>query len=110
MEEGQALVCRERVCGVVEDGALLCGRAPEARARALRYLQSDDQQLQAAGARLRSAGEPGVQLAQSLGGHPYPDLQRESQGEAPGVSSAGSRGQSISGVLRAAAGGVGWDT
>ena len=33
-------------------------------------------------------------------GHPHPDLQREPEGQAHRVSSAGSGGQSVSGVTR----------
>src|ERR1035438_2904972 len=36
--------------------------------------------------------------SESFGGHPHSDLQREPQGEAPGVSATGSGGQSVSGV------------
>ena len=47
--------------------------------------QPDDQQLQAAGARLRGPGEPGLLAAEPLGGHPHPDVQPEPQGQAAGV-------------------------
>ncbi len=50
VEEGQAAVCGQRVCGAVADGAVLRGRVAQARQGAVRDLQSDDQQLQAAGA------------------------------------------------------------
>ena len=56
---------------------------------------------------LRSAGEPGLQLAQPFGGHPHPDLQREPQGQAPGVSPARPGGQSLPGIRGAAHGGAG---
>ncbi len=62
VEEGQAAVCRQRIRGAEPDGALLRGRVAQARAGVVRVVQSDDQQLQAAGAGLRSAGEPGLQL------------------------------------------------
>ena len=45
----------------------------------------DDQQLQAAGARLRGAGEPGLLAAEPLGGRPHPDVQPEPQGQAARV-------------------------
>ncbi len=50
--------------------------------------QPDDQQLQAAGARLRGAGQPGLLAAQPLGGHPHPDVQPEPQGQARSSSAA----------------------
>ena len=50
VEEGQAAVCGQRVCGAVADGAVLHRRLAQARQGAVRDLQSDDQQLQAAGA------------------------------------------------------------
>ena len=40
-------------------------------------------------------------------GHPHPDLQREPQGQAPGVSPARSGGQSVPGVCGVADGGAG---
>ena len=51
----------------------------------LRLLQPDDQQLQAAGAGLRGAGQPGLLAAEPLGGHPHPDVQPEPQGQAARV-------------------------
>ena len=47
----------------------------------------DDQQLQAAGAGLRGAGEPGLQPAQPLGGGAHPDVL-EQAGKPSGSSSA----------------------
>jgi hypothetical protein len=44
---------------------------------------------------------------QPLGGHPHPDLQRESQGQAHRVSAAGSGGQSVSVFCGAVNGGAG---
>ena len=51
VEEGQALFAGKEYAGLVPDGAVLHRRAAEARPGAVRDLQSDDQQLQAAGAR-----------------------------------------------------------
>ena len=63
-------------------------------------VQPDDQLLQAPGARLRSAGQPGLQRAQPQRGHPHPDLQRKPQGQAHRVSSAGPVGQPVSVLTR----------
>ena len=46
----------------------------QARPGPVRHHQSDDQQLQAAGARLRGAGQPGLQPPQSLGVDPHSRL------------------------------------
>ena len=54
----------------------------EARPGDLRVHQPDDQQLQAARAGLRGAGEPGVLAAESLGLVPHSDVQPEPEGEA----------------------------
>ena len=62
--------------------------------------QSDDQQLQAAGARLRSAGEPGLFAAQPLGLLPDSDVQPQPEGEARRVPLPRSELQSVSGFLR----------
>ena len=61
---------------------------------------SDDQQLQAAGAGLRSAGEPGVLAAEPLGRVPHSDVQPQPEGQAGRVPSAGSELQSVPGVRR----------
>jgi len=50
VEEGQAVVCGQRVCGVVGAGVVLHWGVVEACAGVVRVVQSDDQQLQAAGA------------------------------------------------------------
>ena len=51
LEEGQAALCRQRIRRAFADGALLHWRAAQARLGAVRHLQSDDQHLQAPGAR-----------------------------------------------------------
>ena len=51
VEEGQAALRRQRIRRPEQDGALLRRRPAEARQGPVRHLQSDDQQLQAAGAR-----------------------------------------------------------
>ena len=55
-------------------------------ARALAALcNPDDQQLQAAGARIRGAGEPRVLEPQPERVHPHPDVQPEPEGQAARV-------------------------
>ncbi len=75
--------------GILKHAAALC--AP---------VQSDDQQLQAAGTGIRGTGEPGVQQPQSLGGDPHSDVQRESQDQADRIPLARQFVQSIPGVQR----------
>ena len=105
--KGKPLFAGKEYAGLEPDGAALHRRHSEARQGAVRDVQSDDQQLQAAGARLRSAGQPGLQRAQSQRGHPHPDLQREPEGQAHRVSSAGSGRESVPRLHRVADGGPG---
>jgi glutamine synthetase len=63
--------------------------------------------LQAIGAGLRSAGEPGLLATQSLGGLPHPDVQPQPQGQASRIPLPGSELQSVSGVRRDHDGGPG---
>ena len=65
----------------------------------LRLRQPDDQQLQAAGAGLRGAGEPGLLAAQPLGVDPHPDVQPEPEGEAARVPLPRPELQPVPGVL-----------
>ena len=62
--------------------------------------QSDDEQLQATGPRLRSPGESGLFAAKSFGGVPHSDVQPEPEGQARRVPLPGSELQSVSRVLR----------
>ena len=57
----------------------------------LAFTNPDDQQLQAAGARLRGAGEPGLFAAQPLGQLPHSDVQPQPQGQAASSSAAPTR-------------------
>ncbi len=95
VEERQAALRGQGVCGFEPNGPLLHRGHLEARQAAVRVVQSDDQFLQAAGAGLRGAGQPGLQRAQPQRGHPHPDLQRESQDQAHRVSAAGPLGQPV---------------
>ena len=107
LEEGQAALRRQRICRACRRWRFTTSAGILKHAKALCAICNPDHQLlQAPGARLRSAGEPGLQRAQSLRGHPHPDLQRESQSQAHRVSSAGSGRQSVSVLHRAADGRV----
>ena len=104
LEGRQAAVRRRQLRRAEPDGAVVHRRTAEARARAVGDHRADHQQLQAPGAGLRSAGEPGLLAAQSLGGVPHSDVLGQPQGQARRVPSAGSVGQSVPGVRRHADG------
>jgi glutamine synthetase len=74
LEGGKPLFAGDGYAGLEPDGAALHRRIAEARARAFGDHRADDQQLQAPGAGLRSAGEPGVFAPQPLGGVPHSDV------------------------------------
>ena len=61
--------------------------------------RSDHQQLQAAGARLRGAGQPGLQPAQPFGGLPHPAVLQEPQGQAGRVPLPRPVVQPVPGIL-----------
>ena len=71
LEGRPTAVRRQRLRGPERHGDLRHRRHPEARPGAVRHLQSDHQQLQAAGARLRGAGQSGLLAAEPLGGRPH---------------------------------------
>ncbi len=98
-KDGKPLFAGDGYAGLEPDGAVLhCGTV-EARAGAVGDDRANDEQLQATGAGLRSAGESGVFAPQSLGRGAHSDVLGESQGEARGVPAAGSLGESVYGVL-----------
>ena len=97
-KERQAAVRGRLLCGLEPDGPALYRRPAEARARPLGDHRADHQQLQAPGAGLRSAGQPGLLATQSLGGLPHSDVLGQPQGEARGVPAARSRRQPVPGV------------
>ena len=70
--------------------------------------QSDHEQLQAARARIRSAGQSRLLRAQSLGRDPHSDLLGQSEIEAHRIPHAGRGGESVSCLRRAAPGGTRW--
>ena len=61
------------------------GRTARPCARAARVLRADDELVPPARAGLRGAGEPRVLVAQPVGVHPDPDVQRVAEGEAARV-------------------------
>ena len=70
---GQPLFRRQRLCGPKRHSHLRHRRNPEARPGDLRHLQPDHEQLQAAGAGLRGAGQSGLFAAEPFGSRPYSD-------------------------------------
>ena len=88
---GKPLFAGDGYAGHLADGAVVHRRADQARAGAVGDHCADHQLLQAPGAGLRSAGEPGVLAAQPLGGLPYSDVLGIAEGQARGVPSARSR-------------------
>ncbi len=74
VEERQEPVRRLRLRRPVRHGPVRHRRPAAARPRPVRHHQPDDQQLQAAGARLRGAGQPRLQPPQPLGVDPHPGL------------------------------------
>ena len=73
-KKGKPLFAGKEYAGLSQMALYYIGGHPQARQGPVRLVQSDDQLLQAPGAGLRSAGQPGLQLAQPQRGHPHPDL------------------------------------
>ena len=71
---GKPLFAGDSYAGSEPDGAVVHRRPAEARARAVGHHRAHHQQLQAAGARLRSAGQPGLFAPQSLRRRPHSDV------------------------------------
>ncbi len=105
---GTAAVCRRLLRGPQPDGAVVYRRPAQARARAVGDHRADHQQLQAPGAGLRSAGEPGVFAPEPLGRGPHPDVLLEPEGEAPRVPAARSGVQPVPRFFGHADGGPRW--
>ena len=97
---GQPLFAGSGYAGLSDMAHLRHRRHPEARPGPVRHLQSDDQQLQAAGAGLRGAGQSGLLAAKPLGGRPHPHVQPEPEGQAARVPLPRSELQSVPVVLR----------
>ena len=103
-KDGKPLFAGNGYAGLSEMALYYIGGILEARAGPVRHLQSDEQLLQAAGPRLRGAGQPRLLRPQPLGLDPHPDLQPEPEGQAHRVPHAGSGGQSVPGQRRHAHG------
>ena len=73
-KQRQAAICRRQLRRSEPDGAVVHRRPAAACARALRHHRAHDQQLQAAGAWLRSACESCLLASQSLGRRPNSDV------------------------------------
>ena len=100
---GKPLFAGNGYAGLQRDGALLHRRRHQARPGAQRLHQPDDQQLQAAGAGLRSAGAAGLFEPQPLGLLPHP-LWRGRKGQAGRVPLPRRDGQPLPRLFGAADG------
>ncbi len=89
VEERHQPVRRQRLLEPVRRGDVRPRGAVEARPGAGRDHQSDDEQLQAAGAGVRGAGEPGVQPAEPVRGRADPGLFGAGEVEAARIPGAG---------------------
>ena len=78
VEGRQAALRRRRIRRAVADGAVLHRRHAQARPALSALIAPDDQLLQAAGAGLRSAGQPGLLAPQPLGRRAHPDVLGDS--------------------------------
>ena len=97
---GEPLVLlRARIRRPVRSRALVHRRSARARPGHPRLRRPHHQQLQAPGAGLRGAGQPGVQPAQPLGRLPHPALLQEPQGQASRVPLPRPLVQSLPGIL-----------
>ena len=76
LEKGKPLFAGKEYAGLSQMALVLHRRHFETRQGTVRHLQSDDQQLQAFGPGLRSAGEPGLQRAQSSAASASRPIQR----------------------------------
>ena len=104
-KDGEPLFAGSGYAGLSEMAMYAIGGLLKHAPAILALLQPDDQQLQAAGAGLRSAGEPGLLAAQPLGVDPHSDVQPEPEGQAARVPLPRSELQSVPGVLGHADGG-----
>ena len=84
-KDGSKPVLRRRLRRAVRDGAARHRRHSRARGSDHRLHQPHHQQLQAAGAGLRGAGEPGLLAAQPQRGDPAADVLHLTEGEADRV-------------------------
>ena len=97
--KGKPLFAGDMYAGLSQTRAVVYRRAAEACAGDRGVCRANDELLQASRPGLRSAGEPGVLAAQSLGCGPHPDVLDQSQDEAPRIPAARCVVQSVSGVF-----------
>ena len=97
---GKPLFAGDKYAGVSRDGPVCHRRHFEARPGALRDHQPDHQLLQASGARLRGAGQPGLLEPQPQRGHPNSHVLDFAQGQAHRVPHPGPVLQRLPGLLR----------
>ena len=100
---------RARLCRPLRHGALVHRRPAEARPGHPGLRCAHDQQLQAPGPRLRSAGQPGLLPAQPVGRLPHPAVLQEPEGKAGRVPLPGPVGNpylAFSAILMAGLDGV----
>ncbi len=105
---GQPLFAGNGYAGLSEMGLFAIGGITQARPRHPGLRQPHHQQLQALGAGLRSAGEPGVFAAESLGLVPHSDVQPQPQGQARRVPLPRPELQSVPRVRHDHDGRAGW--
>ena len=105
-KDGQPLFAGNGYAGLSDEAMYAHRRHPGPRPGDSGVRLPDDQQLQAARAGVRGAGEPGVFAAQPLGGVPHSDVQPEPQGQADRVPLPRPELQSVPGVLGADDGGA----
>ena len=102
-KDGKPLFAGNGYAGLERNGAVFHRRNFATRAGADLPHESNHQQLQAARARIRSAGQSRLLRAQSFRRDPDSDLLAESESETDRVPHARSGGESVSRLLRAAA-------
>ena len=96
---GEPLFAGNGYAGLSQMALYAAGGLIKHAAAILGFSLPHDQQLQAAGPRLRGPREPGLLAAEPLGGHPHPDVQPEPQGQAAGVPLSRSELQPLSLLL-----------
>ena len=99
-KSGKNLFAGSGYAGLSRHGPVRHRRPAQARPGPVRLHQSDDQQLQAARARLRGAGQSRLQPAQSLGRDPHSRVLAEAQGRSASSSAAPTARQSVPGLRR----------
>ena len=92
---GHEPVRRQRVLRAERRRPVRHRRHPQTRPGAVRHHQPDHQQLQAAGAGLRSPHHAGVQPAEPVGGHPHPGVLGAAARQADRIPPAGRGGQPV---------------